>query len=112
MTSFVFFGGHVLDVDKGTLKAGLEVLVEGDRIVAVSDQRIDAPDAQRIDLAGRTLMPGLVDAHVHVAATLVDLAENAALPTSLIALRSAKIMRNMLMRGFTTCAIWQVLISA
>lgn len=102
MKSYVFFGGQILDVDQGILKSGLEVLVEGDRIVAISDQPIDALGAERIDLGGRTLMPGLVDAHVHVTATLVDLAENAALPTSLIALRSAKIMRDMLMRGFTT----------
>jgi predicted amidohydrolase YtcJ len=89
MTSFVFFGGPILDVDDGILKSGFEVLVEDDRIVAISDQPVTAPAAQRIDLAGRTLMPGLVDAHVHVAATLVDLAENAALPTSLIALRKS-----------------------
>lgn len=47
-------------------------------------------------------MPGLVDAHVHVTATLVDLAKNAELPSSLIALRTARVMNAMLMRGFTT----------
>lgn len=102
MTSYVLTGGRVLDVDEGVLRDGLEVLVEGDRIARVSAEPIEAAGVKRIDLAGRTLMPGLVDAHVHVVATLVDLAENAALPSSLIALRSAKIMRDMLMRGFTT----------
>jgi len=102
MTSYVLCGGQVLDVDQGVLKSGVEVLVENDRIVKVSEQPITEAGAERINLGGRTLMPGLVDAHVHVAATLVDLAENAALPSSLIALRSAKIMRDMLMRGFTT----------
>ncbi|MFC6711800.1 metal-dependent hydrolase family protein [Paracoccus cavernae] len=102
MTRYVFFGGKLLDVDAGTLREGLELLVENDRIAQVSEGRIDAPDAERIDLGGRTLMPGLVDAHVHVVATLVNLAENAALPSSVIALRSAGIMRKMLMRGFTT----------
>lgn len=102
MTHYVFFGGKLLDVDAGTLREGLELLVENDRIAQISEGRIDAPDAERIDLGGRTLMPGLVDAHVHVVATLVNLAENAALPSSVIALRSAGIMRKMLMRGFTT----------
>ncbi len=102
MASYILFGGQVLDVDQGVLKSGVEVLVENDRIVKVSEQPITEAGAERINLGGRTLMPGLVDAHVHVAATLVDLAENAALPSSLIALRSAKIMRDMLMRGFTT----------
>ncbi|GGA94054.1 peptidase M38 [Brucella endophytica] len=102
MNNYVFFGGRILDVDEGVLKDGLEVLVEGERITRVSQQAIEMPDATRIDLGGRTLMPGLVDAHVHVVATLVDLSQNAALPTSLIALRSAGIMHDMLMRGFTT----------
>ncbi len=91
MTSYVLCGGQVLDVDQGVLKSGVEVLVENDRIVKVSEQPITEAGAERINLGGRTLMPGLVDAHVHVAATLVDLAENAALPSLLIALRSAKL---------------------
>ena len=102
MNSYIFFGGKVLDVDNGTLLDGVEILVEGDRIARVSTEVIDAPDAERIDLQGRTLMPGLIDAHVHVIATLVDLARNAELPSSLIALRSREIMHDMLMRGFTT----------
>lgn len=102
MTAYIFHSGRVLDVDKGILLDGIEVLVEDDRIVEVSETSIDAPSAKRIDLGGRTLMPGLVDAHVHVVATLVDVEKNAGLPSSLIALRSAEIMRKMLMRGFTT----------
>ncbi|CAN7702393.1 amidohydrolase family protein [Neorhizobium sp. LjRoot104] len=102
MNSYIFHGGNVLDVDSGVLLDGVEVQVEGDRIVRVSSQKIDATGVERIDLKGRTLMPGLIDAHVHVIATLVDLAKNAELPSSLIALRSRKIMHEMLMRGFTT----------
>jgi imidazolonepropionase-like amidohydrolase len=55
-----------------------------------------------VDLRGRTLMPGLIDCHVHVIATLANVGANALLPDALIAHRSAKIMREMLMRGFTT----------
>lgn len=102
MNSYIFHGGKVLDVDQGVLLDGVEVQVEGDRIVRVSSQKIDPSGAARVDLKGRTLMPGLVDAHVHVIATLVDLAKNAELPSSLIALRTRKIMHEMLMRGFTT----------
>ncbi|AXA43337.1 metal-dependent hydrolase family protein [Rhizobium leguminosarum] len=102
MNSYIFHGGKVLDVDQGVLLDGVEVQVEGDRIVRVSSQKIDPSGAARVDLKGRTLMPGLIDAHVHVIATLVDLAKNAELPSSLIALRTRKIMHEMLMRGFTT----------
>lgn len=102
MNDYILHGGKVLDVDKGALLDGVEVQVEGDRIARVSSDRIEAAGAHRIDLKGRTLMPGLIDAHVHVVATLVDLAKNAELPSSLIALRARKIMHEMLMRGFTT----------
>jgi imidazolonepropionase-like amidohydrolase len=102
MADYIFHGGRVLDADAGTLLEGVEVLVEENRISQVSPESIKAKGAERIDLAGRTLMPGLVDAHVHVVATLVNLENNAALPSSLVALRSAGIMRDMLMRGFTT----------
>ncbi|MDX6474728.1 MAG: hypothetical protein QOH95_239, partial [Gaiellaceae bacterium] len=45
------------------------VLVEGGRIVRVGASSDAAPEgATVVDLAGRTLLPGLVDAHVHVTA--------------------------------------------
>jgi imidazolonepropionase-like amidohydrolase len=47
-------------------------------------------------------MPGLIDCHVHVIATSANLGANALLPDSLVAAKSAGIMRGMLMRGFTT----------
>jgi len=48
-----------------------EVLVDGTRIARVvpSPATIDAGDAQVIDGAGATLMPGLVEAHAHVSFT-------------------------------------------
>jgi imidazolonepropionase-like amidohydrolase len=78
------------------------VLVEHGLIREVSDKPITAASARRLDLRGRTLMPGLIDAHVHVIASEVNLARHALLPDALVAFRAAKIMREMLMRGFTT----------
>ena len=46
------------------------VLVEDDRIKEVSDRLINSASAERIDLAGRTLMPGLIDAHVHASPSM------------------------------------------
>ncbi len=68
----------------------------------VSESALAPGAATVIDLGGRCLMPGLIDAHVHVIATTPDLGANAALPNSLVALRSQTLMRNMLMRGFTS----------
>ena len=98
----LFTGGRFLDLSQDRLVGGREVLVDGPRIVEVSDSPIRCEGATRIDLGGRTLMPGLVDCHVHVVASGLSPAALAALPSSLAALRAAPIMRDMLMRGFTT----------
>lgn len=61
---------------------GLSVLIEGNVIREVSDKAIKADDAQRIDLGGKTLMPGLIDLHIHayfsdLNVTTVDLRDTA-----------------------------------
>jgi imidazolonepropionase-like amidohydrolase len=91
----------VVDGSAAEPRPGVEVLIEGDRFREVSNKPIKT-SARAIDLAGKTLMPGLIDCHVHVVATMVNLAQNALLPDSLVAARAAAIMRGMLMRGFTT----------
>ncbi len=100
MSTILFANARILD---GTQDHAVEghVLVEDGLIKEVSDKPI-ASAARSIDLRGRTLMPGLIDAHVHVIATEVNLARHALLPDALVAFRSAKIMREMLLRGFTT----------
>jgi imidazolonepropionase-like amidohydrolase len=82
-------------------RAGLDVLIEGERFREISDKPIKTA-ATAVDLRGKTLMPGLIDCHVHVVATSANLAQNALLPDSLVAARAAGIMRGMLMRGFTS----------
>jgi len=62
-----FHGGPILTMD--ALRPRVEVLVvEGDRIVAAGARTLlDAyPQAARVDLAGRTLVPGFIDAHNHL----------------------------------------------
>ncbi|MHA6732356.1 metal-dependent hydrolase family protein [Devosia sp. A369] len=101
-SSYLFTGGRVLDAEAGMLRDGLDVLVTGDRIVAVGTD-ISAPEGTiEIALAGRTLMPGLIDCHVHVVAETLDLWGNMIAPSSLATLRSARVMEEALLRGFTT----------
>ena len=102
MTQTLFTGGRVLDPRWDAARDGMEVLVEGGTIREVSDRPISASSADRVDLGGRVLMPGLIDAHVHVVAAMADLAANAAQQSSLAAQRAGHIMHAMLMRGFTT----------
>ena len=102
MAVTLFKNASILDGRHSEALADHQVLVEDGVIREVSDSPITASSARVVDLAGKTLMPGLIDCHVHVIATVANLGANAELPNTLVALRSAKIMRDMLMRGFTT----------
>jgi imidazolonepropionase-like amidohydrolase len=42
------------------------VVVEADRIVSVERKRGPSIDGDVVDVGGKTLMPGLIDAHCHV----------------------------------------------
>lgn len=53
-------------VGDGTVLERGSVVVAGDRIVAVSDGPVEAPDARRVDASGKTVLPGMIDAHVHL----------------------------------------------
>ncbi len=81
---------------------GASVLVEGERIKEVSDGPISAGAAQVVDLGGRTLMPGLIDAHFHAIAVDVDIAKIGAMPRSLVYQHARVILEGALQRGFTT----------
>ena len=100
--TILFRNARVLDGSTPEAIEDQDVLVENGVITNVSGARLSTSGAAVIDLAGKTLMPGLIDCHVHVIATIASLGENAQLPNSLVALRSAPIMKAMLMRGFTT----------
>lgn len=92
----------IVDGASDERREGFHVLVRDGLIAEVSDRPLSAADARRLDLRGETLMPGLVDCHVHVIASEVNLEKNSLLPNSLIAARAVGILRGMLMRGFTT----------
>ena len=94
--------GRIFDGTTDHLREGLEVLVEGTRIKEVAERPIRAAGATVIDLGGRTLMPGLIDAHFHAYATSLDLGKACAVPLSLHALEAHVLLEQSLARGFTT----------
>ena len=93
---------HLLDVETGRLQTPGEVRVEGDRIVAVGSTVEHGPGAEIIDLGAATLMPGLIDAHVHLflhpGAEDLQTVEESVPKRTLLAMRAA---RDDLMAGFT-----------
>ena len=92
----------LLDPATGALTEGAEVLVEGERIREVSARPIKVGGAPTLDAGGRTLMPGLIDCHVHVFLSEVNIRALEAVPLTLMTARGAAVMRAMLDRGFTT----------
>lgn len=64
--AIVLHAARLLDIETGKILTPGEVVVQGERITAVG-QKLNHPDgAETIDLGDRTLMPGLIDAHVHL----------------------------------------------
>jgi len=102
VTSYLFSGGRFLDPRRDELLEGVELLIDGGAVKEVSDRPIKSSTAQRVDLGGRTLMPGLIDAHIHVVLTEVDLQRLSGVPLTLFAAKASASMHAMLMRGFTT----------
>jgi imidazolonepropionase-like amidohydrolase len=83
------------------LQRGFSVLVSGGRIDRVSAKAIAADGATVIDVDGRTLMPGLIDAHAHITGLSLT-PKNVSNPAADIAIASANYLRNCLMDGYTT----------
>ena len=100
--AIIFENARLLDGTSPEGERDRFVRVEGGLIREVSDRPIADGGARRIDLKGRTLMPGLIDCHVHVIANSANFGQNAMLPDALVALQAVKLMGEMLQRGFTT----------
>jgi len=80
--TLVFTNARVFDGKSGDCPEGMSVLVEDERIREVSAKKVKAPkNARVIDVRGRTLMPGLIDAHMHAYASDVNMFKVEALGT-------------------------------
>jgi len=65
-TPIVLHAARLLDIDTGAITAPGEILVQGDRIAAIGPTVAHPSGAQIIDLGDATVLPGLIDAHVHL----------------------------------------------
>ena len=99
--SLVVRNGNVLDVEAGRY-AEADVRIEDGRVVEVGPS-LGVPDRVRsVDVRGAHVLPGLIDAHVHVTAGTADIAEQRSWSPSYATMRTAASMGAMLDRGFTT----------
>ncbi len=100
--SLLFKNLNLLDPRWDKARGGYEVLVEGETIKEVSNKPIKARNARVVDGGKRTLMPGLIDCHVHVFLTEVNIRHLEAIPLTLMTAKSSELLRGMIDRGFTT----------
>lgn len=101
--------GTLIDVERGLAVPGATVVIRGDRIAAVhtGPPAPLPPGARAIDCAGKWLLPGLIDSHVHLAfsagpdhaATIATLAGD---NDDRLALRQARNAQECLLAGITT----------
>ena len=103
----LFQNVRVFDGKSDKLTAPLYVLVRGNLIEKISDKAIPADrrgDTLIIDGAGRTLMPGLIDAHTHTHIMFSDIAMVAAFTSDIgfVNVAAVKAADDMLLRGFTS----------
>ncbi len=61
-------GGTVIDGTGSAARPGSTVVVEGSKIVEVSQQREFGSEVRIVDVSGKTVMPGVIDTHLHFAA--------------------------------------------
>ncbi|MDP3255015.1 MAG: amidohydrolase family protein [Bosea sp. (in: a-proteobacteria)] len=102
MPTLLFRNFRLLEPTFDEVRAGYELLVEGDTIRELSDKPIRSETAEVVDCGGRTLMPGLIDSHVHVFLSEVVIRSMESMPLTLMTARAIGLMKGMIDRGFTT----------
>jgi imidazolonepropionase-like amidohydrolase len=65
-TAIVLHAARLLDIESGRMVSPGEILVQGERIAAVGSSVNHPAGAQILHLGDTTLMPGLIDVHVHL----------------------------------------------
>lgn len=99
----LFQNVRIFDGKSAALSAPSNVLVKGNVIDSISTAAIAAdPGVTVIAGGGRTLMPGLIDAHVHMVMSTVPQLLLITADTNYVMLRQGKSAGEMLMRGFTS----------
>lgn len=101
----VIHAGRLIDGVNKTARTNVTILVHDDRIVSVSDGFSSPEGAEVIDLTHSTVLPGLIDCHVHITMQYDGgnpIAERATTTRFDDAIKSTTYVRNTLLAGFTS----------
>lgn len=101
MSAVLFENATLFDGTSPETPDGMFVLVEGKRIREVSDRPIKTDNAEKIDCSGKTLMPGMIDNHVHIYGESLKLAPPEP-PATYRAQYAQKFLKHILSCGFTS----------
>ena len=102
MTALLLRNARIFDGASADCPDGMSVLVADGLIQEVSDRPLEAGDARVIDVAGRTLMPGLIDCHVHAYASDVNVHKIEALGAPYRTAHAVRMLGFALDCGFTS----------
>lgn len=101
----VIHAGRLIDVEAESVRTELSIFIEGDRITAVEEGYLAPAGAELIDLKAHTVLPGLMDTHVHLDHELdppASYAEQYYMNSADYALRATVYAERTLAAGFTT----------
>lgn len=102
-TRLLLRNARVFDGTNADCAEGVSVLVADGRIQELGTQALSAPDGtQVIDCAGRTLMPGLIDCHIHAFASDVAVARIEQMGEAYRSAHAVRMLGHALASGFTT----------
>lgn len=102
MSQTLFKNTRIFDGHSERLTEPTSILIEDDRILEIAGLRHAQAGQTVIDLEGRTVMPGLIDAHFHAYASDLDFEKLEKLPPTYMSHQARHIMEGALRRGFTT----------
>ena len=101
---FAIKAGLLIDGNGGEPVENATILIKGKKITAVGRaERVEIPgSAEIVDASGKTVMPGLIDSHVHIMTNSASLEQRLFTPKAVSYFQAADNLRRMLRAGFTT----------
>lgn len=102
MTRLVLENATIVDAADPQPREGMSIVVEGNVIREVTAEPVRSGEGRRIDLRGKTVLPGLIDCHNHIFLSEVYTRRLEAVPLTLMTARAVGTLSETLDRGFTT----------